>query len=514
MWIVGVIIAVIVVSAIYWFVIRKPEGEEALPEAQEPRRLSDRDKGEGSGKDEAPRLDKPNAADKKPSKPEPAPKKKTEDKPEPKKRDRGEEDKKKDDEASKKASKKAEEESAKKPADDGDESEPDDKQPSAKSEEPSPGEASKDESEKQQQEASDAAEQEEAETKPEDEGDKADAAEEPKAHEPSPLVAESVEPTTATRRVRDVEGLRKGLGKSRAKEGFFGRLAKLITGTKEIDPDIIDDMEEVLITSDVGVKTTEAILDRIRDGMKSKELDDSDKVWGALRSEAMRILDVGEGGLTLRAKPTVVLMVGVNGSGKTTTIGKIATQTKSEGREALLAAGDTFRAAAVQQLQVWGQRVGCEVVKGKDGADPAAVIFDAVRQAAESGADLVLADTAGRLHTKSNLMDELKKVSRTMGKALEGAPHEILLVIDATNGQNALAQSRQFAEALPLTGIVLTKLDGTAKGGMILGICDELKVPVRYIGIGEKADDLRPFQAEEFVEALLGSSDSEEIEAA
>jgi fused signal recognition particle receptor len=207
-------------------------------------------------------------------------------------------------------------------------------------------------------------------------------------------------------------------------------------------------------------------------------------------------------------------MVGVNGSGKTTTIGKIATQMKNEDRDSVLAAGDTFRAAAVQQLQVWGRRVGCEVIKGKDGADPGAVIFDAIRQGTEAGADLVLADTAGRLLTKTNLMEELKKVARTMGKAMEGAPHEILLVIDATNGQNALAQSRQFAEALPLTGIVLTKMDGTAKGGVILGICDELKVPVRYIGIGEKADDLRPFDAEEFVEALLGSSDSEDIEAA
>ena len=273
-------------------------------------------------------------------------------------------------------------------------------------------------------------------------------------------------------------------------------------------------MEEILITSDVGVKTTEAILDRIREGMKNKELDDSDKVWAALRSEAVRILSVGEGGLTLRAKPTVVLMVGVNGSGKTTTIGKLATHLKSQGQGAVLAAGDTFRAAAVQQLEVWGKRVGCDVVKGKDGADPGAVIFDAIRQGADAGAEMVLADTAGRLHTKSNLMDELKKVARTMGKAMEGAPHEILLVLDATNGQNAVAQSRQFAEALPLTGIVLTKLDGTAKGGVILGICDELKVPVRYIGIGEKADDLRPFDAEEFVEALLGSSDSEDIEAA
>ncbi|MCL2824178.1 MAG: signal recognition particle-docking protein FtsY [Polyangiaceae bacterium] len=329
----------------------------------------------------------------------------------------------------------------------------------------------------------------------------------------APLAAEAVD-IPATRRVRDVVGLRKGLGKSRESGGFFGRLAALITGRREIDPGLVDEIEEVLITSDVGVKTTELLLSRLREGLKSKELGDSDKVWAALRQEAVRILSVGDGGLALRAKPTVVLFVGVNGSGKTTTIGKMATHQRSEGRKVLLAAGDTFRAAAVQQLQVWGDRVGCEIARGKDCADPSAVVFDAIRRAAAEDVDLVLADTAGRLHTKTNLMDELKKVVRTAGKALDGAPHEILLVLDATNGQNALAQSRQFAEALPLSGIVLTKLDGTAKGGMVLGICDELKVPVRYIGIGERAEALRPFDADEFVEALLGGAAADETDAA
>jgi fused signal recognition particle receptor len=461
MEIVGVIIAVVVVIAIYWFVIRKPEAGDALPEAPEPKRLaSTSEERTGAGK-------KPRSDDKPEPKREPEPKK-----PEPKKEPKKPEHK------------------APKPEDEKPEA-PHPEAPSA-SEEPSGPQDTDQSQEKDVANASIPVHDED---------------------EPAPLVAQTVD-IGATKRARDVAGLRKGLGKSRATEGFFGRLAKLITGRREIDPNIVDEMEEVLITSDVGVKTTEAILERLREGMRSKELNDSDKVWAALRQEAVRILRVGDGGMPLRSKPTVVLMVGVNGSGKTTTIGKMATQFKADGRKVLLAAGDTFRAAAVQQLQVWGDRVGCDVVKGKDGADPGAVIFDAIRQASEANADVVLADTAGRLHTKTNLMEELKKVARTMGKAMEGAPHEILLVIDATNGQNALAQSRQFAEAMPLSGIVLTKLDGTAKGGVVLGICDELKVPVRYIGIGERADDLRPFDAEEFVEALLGSADSEENEAA
>ena len=330
------------------------------------------------------------------------------------------------------------------------------------------------------------------------------------AAEPAPIKPETIAQPVETRRARDVDAIRKGLGKARSKEGFFGRLAKLITGRQEIDPAIVDELQEVLLSSDVGVQTSEAILERIRTAMNKKELADSAAVWEALREEARRVLKTGQGGLVLRTRPTVVLMVGVNGSGKTTTIGKLATQMKAEGRKVILAAGDTFRAAAVQQLEVWGKRVGCEVVRGKDGADPAAVIFEAIQRASSSGADVVLADTAGRLHTKVPLMDELKKVARTMGKAMEGAPHETLLVIDATTGQNAMAQSRQFAEALPLSGIVLTKLDGTAKGGVVLGICDELKLPVRYIGLGERSDDLRPFDAEEFVEALLGNGQAEE----
>lgn len=307
-------------------------------------------------------------------------------------------------------------------------------------------------------------------------------------------------------RTSNVEGLRRGLGKSRSDEGFFGRLRALITGKREINADLVADIEEVLLTSDVGVETTQALLERVRDGLKKGDLDDPAKVWAALKSEAVRILEVDErpGGILLQGKPTVVLMIGVNGAGKTTTIGKLATKFRDAGLKVVLAAGDTFRAAAVQQLVVWGERVGCEVVRGKDGADPGSVVFEAIKRAQELGADLVLADTAGRLHTKTNLMTEMKKIAKTAEKALPSAPHEILLVIDATTGQNALAQAKEFKEALPVSGIVLTKLDGTAKGGVVLGIANTLKLPVRFVGVGERAEDLHEFRASDFVEALLG----------
>ena len=304
----------------------------------------------------------------------------------------------------------------------------------------------------------------------------------------------------------DLAGIRKGLAKSRESSGFFGRLRALFGGATEIAAEIAEDIEEVLLASDVGVQTTEIMLQRVRDELAKADRVDSAKVWRALREEAIRVLSVeGKAGpLKLRAKPTVVLMVGVNGAGKTTTIGKLATRLKAAGNECVLAAGDTFRAAAVQQLVVWGKRVGCEVVRGKDGADPGSVIFDAIKKAEEVGADIVLADTAGRLHTKQNLMSEMKKIAKTAAKAMQGAPHETFLVIDATNGQNALAQAVEFKEALDLTGIVLTKLDGTAKGGMVLGICDALQLPVRFVGLGERPNDLHDFVPAEFVEALLG----------
>ena len=308
---------------------------------------------------------------------------------------------------------------------------------------------------------------------------------------------------------KEVAGIRKGLAATRG--GFMARLKALFTGKKEIDPAILEQMEEVMISSDVGVKTTQAILERLRDQLAKNELGDEDAVWAALRAEASRILDMGGASKPIKdgTKPTVILMVGVNGVGKTTTIGKLATKWKDEEKKVMLAAGDTFRAAAVQQLEVWGKRVGADVVKGKEGADPGAVAFEATKKATEAGADMLLVDTAGRLHTKVNLMDEIKKVKRTIAKAMEGAPHETLLVLDATTGQNGLTQAVLFKEALDLTGIILTKLDGTAKGGIVLAVCDELKIPVRYIGLGERAEDLREFVTVDFVEALFGRDDDE-----
>jgi fused signal recognition particle receptor len=311
----------------------------------------------------------------------------------------------------------------------------------------------------------------------------------------------------AVSRAPDVQTLRRGLGRSRDSGGVFGRLKALFGAGQQIDPSLAQQIEEVLLTSDVGTATTQALLARIREGLDRGELTNADAVWRALRQEAVRTLNIdgrAGGGIAVRQKPTVVLFVGVNGAGKTTTIGKVATQLRAAGKKCVLAAGDTFRAAAVQQLVIWGKRVGCEVVHGKDGADPGSVLFEAIKKAEALDADVVLADTAGRLHTKANLMNEMQKIARSASKALPGAPHETFLVIDATNGQNALAQAREFKEALEISGIVLTKLDGTAKGGVVLGISDSLKVPVRFVGMGEGPDDLHEFSPERFVDALLG----------
>lgn len=326
----------------------------------------------------------------------------------------------------------------------------------------------------------------------------------PVSASPAPSPVES-KPQPRRSNDSEIRELQRGLSRTRSDEGLFGRLKNLFGGRREIDPSLVAEIEDVLLSSDVGVATTQTMLESVRAQLGRGELADEAAVWAALRREATRLLDVpNAGGLKLTTSPTVVLFVGVNGAGKTTTIGKLATKLKAQGKTCVLAAGDTFRAAAVQQLTIWGQRVGCEVVRGKDGSDPGSVIFEAVRKAQEVGADVVLADTAGRLHTKSNLMSEMAKIARTADKALPGAPHEVFLVIDSTNGQNAFAQAKEFKESLELSGIVLTKLDGTAKGGVILGIADALKVPVRYVGLGERPDDLHEFVPEEFVEALLG----------
>lgn len=335
----------------------------------------------------------------------------------------------------------------------------------------------------------------------------------PKAPSERPAPA-PVEPTAAPLSKKEVASVRKGLTATRG--GFIARLTEIFGGKKEIDPSILSQIEEVMLTSDVGVKTTQAILERLRDRLAKNELSDGDAVWGALRAEATRILTSSAKSAqkaTETPKPSVVLMVGVNGVGKTTSIGKLATRVAGEGKKVMLAAGDTFRAAAVQQLEVWGKRVGAEVVRGKDGADPGSVAFEATTKAKEAGVDILFVDTAGRLHTKTPLMDEIKKVRRTIDKAMPGAPHETLLILDATTGQNALNQASLFKEAVDLTGIILTKLDGTAKGGIVLAICDELGVPVKYVGLGERAEDLREFHAAEFVEALFGQNDDEHAAA-
>ncbi len=328
---------------------------------------------------------------------------------------------------------------------------------------------------------------------------------------PPPTRSGGASPSSTVGRKAELQSLRKGLAKSRESSGFFGKLKGLFGGSKEIDPEIAAEIEEILLTSDVGVATTEAILERIKESLDKGELRNEAQVWEALREEARRTLSVDgkSGGIALRHQPTVVLMVGVNGAGKTTTIGKLAQQFSDAGKKVMLAAGDTFRAAAVDQLKAWGERVGCEVISGKEGADPSSVLFDAIQAAKDAGADVLLADTAGRLHTKTNLMAEMTKIAKTIGKALPGAPHEVLLVIDSTNGQNALAQAKEFKEALDITGLALTKLDGTARGGAVLGICDGLQVPVRYIGVGERTEDLYEFDTDAFVEALLGGDDEE-----
>ena len=257
---------------------------------------------------------------------------------------------------------------------------------------------------------------------------------------------------------------------------------------------MVDEIEKVLLTADIGVKTSQKLLEEIRSSLSRSELKDPDAVWAFLRQRSTEMLSLPAPDVDFgSAKPFVLLVIGVNGSGKTTTIGKLAARLAGDGKKVLMAAGDTFRAAAAEQLEVWAGRTGAAIVRGKEGADPSSVIFDGIKRAATEGFDVAIADTAGRLHTKTDLMQELQKVRRVVGKAAPGAPHETWLVIDSTSGQNAIAQAQIFTEAMAVSGIVLTKLDGTAKGGVILGIADQLKIPVRYVGIGEKVEDLRPF---------------------
>lgn len=315
------------------------------------------------------------------------------------------------------------------------------------------------------------------------------------------------EPVALVPQKRD-EALRTGLRKTRS--GFVARLGQLF-GKKQIDADMLEQLEAVLFGADVGTKTAQVLFERIRARLSQQELNQQETLWAALREEARQLVQVAAPPLDIGThKPFVVLILGVNGVGKTTTIGKLTAQWKGQGKQVVLAAGDTFRAAAAEQLSIWGQRVGVPVVQGKEGADPSSVIFEGIKQAQQQGADMVIADTAGRLHVKAQLMEELQKVRRVIQKADPTAPHETWLVLDATTGQNAIAQASTFKEMLHITGIVLTKLDGTAKGGVVLGICHELQIPVRYIGVGEGISDLRPFDADMFVEALFTPPDAQE----
>ena len=296
--------------------------------------------------------------------------------------------------------------------------------------------------------------------------------------------------------------LKQGLFKTH--QGLVSKIDQLIAGKKKIDDDLLAELEEILITSDIGVKTTQELLHNVAVKVQRKELEDAGLLKKNLQEQMLRILSQQENPLNLStARPFVIMVIGVNGTGKTTTIGKMAQKFKAQGKSVLLIAADTFRAAAIEQLEIWGQRAGCDVIKQKSGSDPSAVVFDGLKAAKSRGMDVVIVDTAGRLHTKVNLMEELKKVKRIMGREIPGAPHEILLVLDATTGQNSISQAKMFNQAVGVTGIALTKLDGTAKGGILIAISDELKIPLRYIGIGEKLDDLREFNARDFVEALF-----------
>jgi fused signal recognition particle receptor len=304
------------------------------------------------------------------------------------------------------------------------------------------------------------------------------------------------------RKTSELTPLVEGLKKSH--DNLAHKIDAVIGRRGPIDDELFAKLEEILLGADVGVKTTQKFLKFLYDDITQSGKNDIRLLKQFLKQELIRILTSEEPPLSVTSEiPQVILVVGINGVGKTTTIGKLARRFRAKGQKVLLACADTFRAGAIQQLKVWAERVGAHTLSQNDGADPAAVAYDAVKASSSRGIDVVLIDTAGRLHTKVNLMEEMKKIKRVIGKAREGAPHQIYLVVDATTGQNAFAQAKEFHEALGLTGLILTKLDGTAKGGIVIGIRDELKIPIRFIGVGERIDDLREFNAKEFVDALL-----------
>lgn len=299
-----------------------------------------------------------------------------------------------------------------------------------------------------------------------------------------------------------LDRLKAGIEKTRA--GLTERIEDVVSGKKEIDADLLDELEYALITADIGVRTTTEILDQIRLRVDRRLVNDAGELKSLIREHLLEVLQSSERPMArVDHPPAVVMVVGVNGAGKTTTIGKLANRFHAEGRTVVLAAADTFRAAAIEQLEVWGERTRTDVIRQQQGSDPSSVVFDALQAAKSRGIDYVIVDTAGRLHTKDNLMAELEKMKRTARKVIPEAPHEVLLVLDATTGQNGLEQARRFTESSGVTGIVLTKLDGTAKGGVVVAITRELGLPIRYVGVGEKVDDLLPFDPEAFIRSLF-----------
>ncbi|AEF93961.1 signal recognition particle-docking protein FtsY [Desulfotomaculum nigrificans CO-1-SRB] len=303
--------------------------------------------------------------------------------------------------------------------------------------------------------------------------------------------------------------LKESLAKTR--ETFVEKIDQVFTGRKGIDEELYEDLEEVLIQADVGVQTAMTLVERVRKGVKARNVQDPARLKDIFQEELEYLMGDKISPINTNPDgPTVIMVVGVNGVGKTTTIGKMAHNYKEQGKKVLLAAGDTFRAAAIDQLEIWADRVGVDIIKHQEGADPGAVAYDAVHAARSRKADVLLIDTAGRLHNKGHLMEELRKVHRIIAREMPGAPHEVLLVLDATTGQNALSQAKIFSEAVNVTGIALTKLDGTAKGGVITAIVTEMAIPVKLIGIGERMDDLRPFNPKDFIAALYGLNKEDE----
>ncbi len=295
--------------------------------------------------------------------------------------------------------------------------------------------------------------------------------------------------------------LKQGLNKT--KNSFEEKMNNVFSTFRKVDEELLEELEEVLIMSDVGVETSTTIINNLRNRIKKDKIEDAEGVKEALREEIKGIFDSLDNSLHLETKPSVILVVGVNGVGKTTSIGKMANRLKQDGKQVVVAAADTFRAAAVEQLEIWAKRAGCDLVKREEGVDPASVVFDAIKITKEKNADVLICDTAGRLHNKKYLMDELIKIKKVIDKELPDASKEILMVLDATTGQNAISQVKAFKETVDITGLVLTKLDGTAKGGVVIGIANENKMPVKFIGIGEQIDDMEIFNSDDFVKALI-----------